>query len=539
MGTNDTRPIRFRQSPNDFPLTVSLGEKGPSWGLRRWRGNSGLRFVPLDDEGYSIRGDKRQLLYHGRRRSHRFTILGDSSFEYDCVLNKEPEGNVIVLGMEGAENFDFFRQPDFVPDDFLKGSYAVYKRDTFIGEGTGKLCHIHRPEIIDSRGRRCWGELSIVGDRLFITIPEKWLGEASYPVIIDPTIGTTTVGSQYTRSDPPGSTPEPFYFDCAIALESLSSTVNLYGSCIGYAYTNSDDTDAGGRPVLYQVTGTQVYYKITGNEELMNFRVGPSHGAAGWRSASFDLLIEIARTNTFWFGISAEYMWYPRFDYTKSYGYIGYWNETTTPAFLSPPLSTHNYKLSMYFDCNLNYNYKRKLTQSIIFTDNRKMSMNIKRFLAQTAGVTSILGRFAAFYRKCVLVILPSVLLYRFGKFLNMIKENIEASFSINHPLEVIRKLHDIISIIDNQETTTLFYRSIYDTTVVSTMIRFSGEYLRKNTETVQAQGNVFRNLSILVRVITQLFVRDYILGRFLKARSELVIKSCVIREISLESRLA
>jgi len=147
---------RFQQSLCDFPLTVKLGEKTPTWGLSRWN-KSGLRFVPADDEGFTLRGDRRRLLYKGRQRSHRFTILGDTAFEYDCILEREPESNVISLLIEGAEKFVFYRQPDFVPDPFLKGSYAVYKKETLLGEGTGKLCHIHRPQIIDARGRRCWG----------------------------------------------------------------------------------------------------------------------------------------------------------------------------------------------------------------------------------------------------------------------------------------------------------------------------------------------------------------------------------------------
>jgi hypothetical protein len=109
MGNNDTRPIKFRQSINDFPLTVTLGGKIPSWGLSRWGGNSGLGFIPPDDERFTLRGDKRRLLYKGRRRSHRFTILGDGAFEYDIVLLREPGSNVISLLMYGAECFDFFR----------------------------------------------------------------------------------------------------------------------------------------------------------------------------------------------------------------------------------------------------------------------------------------------------------------------------------------------------------------------------------------------------------------------------------------------
>ena len=121
--------MRFRQSANDFPLVVELGNTMPSWELSRWGGNNnGLRFVPLDYEGFTLRGDRRRLVYKGRRRSHRFTILDDGAFEYDCILEKEPNSNVISLLMEGAENFDFFRQPDFVRDPFLKGLMLFTKR---------------------------------------------------------------------------------------------------------------------------------------------------------------------------------------------------------------------------------------------------------------------------------------------------------------------------------------------------------------------------------------------------------------------------
>jgi hypothetical protein len=194
MGNYYTRPVTFRQSLNDFPVWVTLGEKAPAWGLSRWAGQ-GLRFLPPDDEAFTLRGDRQRLVYKGRRRSHRFTILGDTAFEYDCILEKEPESNIVSLLMEGTEKFDFFRQPDFVKDPFLKGSYAVYKKETLIGEGIGKLCHIHRPQIIDSRGRRCRGDLSVADNELRITVPENFLSEAKYPVIVDPVIGSSPVGA--------------------------------------------------------------------------------------------------------------------------------------------------------------------------------------------------------------------------------------------------------------------------------------------------------------------------------------------------------
>ncbi len=215
--------VRFQQSLNDFPLTVSLGKKNPAWGLSRFGDACDLRFVPADDEGFTLRGDRKRLLYKGRKRSHRFTILNDGAFEYDCILLCEPESNIIALRMEGAERFDFLRQPDFVLDDFLKGSYAVYKKETLVGDGTGKLCHIHRPKIIDARDQWCWGDLSIVGNELLIIIPESFLSEAKYPVVVDPTVGTTTVGSQTTWYDPDNEDYYQLYIEVSIAVNRFLS----------------------------------------------------------------------------------------------------------------------------------------------------------------------------------------------------------------------------------------------------------------------------------------------------------------------------
>ncbi|AEF86409.1 hypothetical protein TREPR_2049 [Treponema primitia ZAS-2] len=180
---------------------VSLGSKVPSWKLNRW-GRDALRFSPITGDSYTLRGDKRTLHYSGERESHRFTILDGSHFEYDLILNREPEGNQVFVAIEGWEQFDFFRQPDSFGPEILRGSYAVYKKEMVINSpayhvGTGKICHIHRPRIIDARGQKVWGDVWIENGVMTITIPERWLGEAQYPVVVDPVIGSNTVGAYY------------------------------------------------------------------------------------------------------------------------------------------------------------------------------------------------------------------------------------------------------------------------------------------------------------------------------------------------------
>ena len=77
------------------------------------------------------------------------------------------------------------------------GSYAVYhdsKKDNKYK--TGKAFHIYRPEAVDSKGNKTWCDLKIDTDTglLTITVPQKFLDEAVYPVIVDPTFGWTSVG---------------------------------------------------------------------------------------------------------------------------------------------------------------------------------------------------------------------------------------------------------------------------------------------------------------------------------------------------------
>jgi hypothetical protein len=63
--------------------------------------------------------------------------------------------------LENTDKYDFLRQPDFVKKPLLKSSYAVYMKEISDGIGTGKLCHIRRPKIIDASGKAVWSVLSV------------------------------------------------------------------------------------------------------------------------------------------------------------------------------------------------------------------------------------------------------------------------------------------------------------------------------------------------------------------------------------------
>jgi hypothetical protein len=61
---------------------------------------------------------------------------------------------------------------------------------------------------------------------------------------------------------------------------------------------------------------------------------------------------------------------------------------------------------------------------------------------------------------------------------------------------------------------------------------------LIKITDTVRAAGVVLRSLFLFVRIITDVFIGDYLIKRFLVSKTEVKLKSCVTREIILESRI-
>jgi len=579
------RGALFCQSMLDFPCPVMLGKIMPSFGLYRYK--QGLRFVPTDDEGFILKGNKQYLLYKGRRRSHRFTILGDKSFEYDCILKSEPESNVISLRMEGAENYDFFKQPNFVKEPFLKGSYAVYKKITMVGEGTGKLCHIHRPEIIDARGRRCWGDLSIFGNELHITIPENWLADAKYPVVVDPLIGTTVVGSQYlylynwedVEEYDEEEEWEEYFIEYAIGVNRFLVPDLLNGSATAYVYAYNDDYDGVCKPVLYSDNGNTPLSRRSVNEG--SFDIAVRNGKpAGWRSVAFQTNTSIASGTYLWFGIFAE--WFaPRFDYgTKYYGFgydhLGYNIPNTYPL-----LNANNYldyKLSMYFIYGPAQNYVKTLTQGVRLSDTKKLTGNYKRSLTQTVGVSPLIRRIGNFYRNCFMTVYNSLMLNRYPVFYRKVAENINVIFDLFHTrlllrncndnlnvnsqtdrmFNAFRKIQDSLSTTDNQFYPVLFVRSVNENVQITDIfshwgaffrgLRINAEstaetkrianYYRMNKDTVQTVGVGLRSLFMFVRVASRVIFRDYILRHFLRAKEDFKMKSPICREIVLDSRI-
>jgi hypothetical protein len=479
------------------------------------------------------------LEYRGRKRSHRFTILGDTAFEYDCILEKEPESNVVTLLMEGAEHFNFFRQPDFVKDPFLKGSYAVYKKEILNGEGTGKLCHIHRPEIIDSRGRRCWGDLSVAGNKLSIAIPENWLSEAKYPVVVDPSFGTETVGSQTHWKNIFDGSYKKLFFEKSLGVNRSCLFDAYCGMATAYVYAYDSESHGRCKPVLYTNEMGGPWARLSGSEGNCDITVNAGK-PAGWRSATFQIKDKISEITWLWFGVFCD-GFAPLFDFGapcswNSWEHLG--NDIPDPYPLPQPIIQYNFILSMYFTYDMPLNYALVLDQRVMPSETRKLIGNYQRNARQTVQGRDFANRFEVFCRSAVQAVKSAMSLKgspllirkaveavaalaeteRRGDYCRSVVQTVKNTLSLKRPLALIRKATEAVAALGKTAR--------------------SGDFCRSQQDTAGVRGAALRSLSVFIRLLTGGAIRDFIAGRFLKSKEELVVKSPVAREITLDSKL-
>jgi len=134
--------------------------------------------------------------------------------EFEIILKEHPKANVFEFEIEDS-GFNFYYQPPLDEEmnnvscnatdcqgnhrpENVVGSYAVYHKYKKNNEYmTGKAFHIFRPKIIDANNDLIYADMNITENVLTITIDEKWLENAKYPVMVDPTIGYTSKGASF------------------------------------------------------------------------------------------------------------------------------------------------------------------------------------------------------------------------------------------------------------------------------------------------------------------------------------------------------
>ena len=198
----------------------------PQFKIKRWDNEVNFSMRAIEEAGATMVEKDGKVKYKGKDiEVHQYekTEAGeDGGFEFEWVLNKKPKSNVLRTTIQ-HKGLDFFYQPEITDEEALAsmfdgdkrtleeikremrpenvvGSYAVYhstKQNNIVGGmeyQTGKAFHIYRPHAVDAKGVKVWCELDIKEGELTVTVPEDFLNKASYPVVVDPTFGYTSVG---------------------------------------------------------------------------------------------------------------------------------------------------------------------------------------------------------------------------------------------------------------------------------------------------------------------------------------------------------
>jgi hypothetical protein len=226
---NEQPPTKDRLFGADisvFKPEVKLEKWGDETWIKVWTDD------PVEDTATFIDNKVISKSKDGKREYHLYptTISQDGreieGFEYEIILNEKPDTNIITLKIEN-QGLNFYYQPplnqekqeegltcseteckdkdgivvNYRPENVV-GSYAVYhstKQGDYSKMGlknyrAGKAFHIYRPKIVDAAGKEVWGLLNIENDILSVEIPQEFLDNAIYPIIVDPTFGQTSDG---------------------------------------------------------------------------------------------------------------------------------------------------------------------------------------------------------------------------------------------------------------------------------------------------------------------------------------------------------
>lgn len=248
---------------------VELRKDIPEVRLKKWDGDVdfGISYPDVKSGGRRAFLTDRMEWKDGKKEVHAYPLeateqMKDGGFEIEVFLKEIPESNTFNFQIDGADELDFFYQPPLHLSpregemcvstrcwdtndrttvsraENIVGSYAVYhknKRDRVDGGknyATGKAFHIFRPKAIDSTGDWVWSELTYQDGMLTVTVPDKWLSEAAYPVRVDPTIGYTTQGASEVQIATPGTYP-------AVAFKAQDTPTYIINSISAYLRTEN------------------------------------------------------------------------------------------------------------------------------------------------------------------------------------------------------------------------------------------------------------------------------------------------------------
>lgn len=256
----------------------------------------------------------------------------ENEFDIDFTLDSKPDTNVFTYKIEGAGEFDFFYQPALTQQEIdegaerpenVEGSYAVYhktKADHRIGQtnyATGKAFHIFRPKAIDANGAEVWAELSYADGVLGVTVPQKFLDDAAYPVKVDPTFGYTTQGGSTRTRTANGMNGTRFTSSADI---TEADSISLYAAF---------ESSAGN----VKMTITDVSRVLITNGVAPAVAVNGTVNVKSWRTSTYSSKPSITASTDYWLGYVPDVQIGVAYDAgTSNYQYNDNSNSYATPT---------------------------------------------------------------------------------------------------------------------------------------------------------------------------------------------------------------
>jgi len=274
-----------------YTLKDGNGKFDPSLKMSKWNDEEYLRFT---FKGSSKFTSDEKTLDNKVRVSNEDTTLEyyteEDSMKIIVIFNKKPKKNTYSFEIENWENFNFYYQGELQPEDIamgahrpdnVVGSYAVYhktKRNHITGQTnyeTGKAFHIYRPKFVDANGKEAWANLNIKEGIYTVTIPQKFLDSAVYPIYANDTFGDNAIGASSGNFE-----------NYVIGAYATAGSAGTGTSMSAYVQSTGDDPIHELGCYLYDDTNTKT---TNGETERKN-----SSTTAGWIDFNFNSAPTIA-----------------------------------------------------------------------------------------------------------------------------------------------------------------------------------------------------------------------------------------------------
>jgi hypothetical protein len=500
----DKTSLYLDQSIRDSPCRLRVRDNDTLFSLAKWGGAASLDFGRGAEWAGRLATSRNELViqpYAEPEQEHLIRRLDSDRFEYDVILLSEPETNRIRIDLSFPDGLEFYRQPSremvekihFRCPNNVIDSYAVYWKERNGVYKTGKFCHIYRPLIKDARGRSVWGELDITGTTMTVTIPEWWLADAQYPVVVDPVIGTQTRGALnvidwYNEGD-----PTTFMLDCQMALNRFTAPQAIQGQCTSYIYSYVID-DTNGQAVCFTNNGSAPYSRLSRNEQIVSL----DRSVATWVPSTFSLSRTIAAGETFWYGYNAKYGIKTYYDLGGTFRKMFTDEYSVVPDVFSDYGDVWSIIMSMYFDYTTAQNYTRVIGAGMGAGGTATRKLSALRVCSGSTGVLAPLLRIVMISRKCL------------------------GAIGIEGVVEMFQNLI---------RTCVTVATGLSNLTGIQTLIRFCAS-IAGSGESVKGSRGVIRSLTAMLGIF------ERVTGRMILKKEDLIIVSRITKELSFKGKL-